>query len=164
MRRCNRWKTIGAGFVFFAAVDRGLSAVCRSRSCRPRISPTRALHIELPPGGTLEDTARVSAAASRHPAQVARSDQHRRVRRQRATVACASADVYIEPRAAHQRTLSQKQWEQRMMPLLKQVPDGQLNFSDNGGGRDMQLLPDRRRPAAGRADRARKLHRARCAS
>ena len=35
--------------------------------------------------------------------------------------------------------MSQKQWEQSMMPLLNQVPDGHLNFSDNGGGHDIQL-------------------------
>jgi multidrug efflux pump subunit AcrB len=26
-----------------------------------------------------------------------------------------------------------------MAPLMQTVPDGQLNFSDNGGGRDVQL-------------------------
>jgi multidrug efflux pump subunit AcrB len=35
--------------------------------------------------------------------------------------------------------MSQRQWEQKMMPLLSQVPDGQLSFSQNGGGRDIQL-------------------------
>jgi multidrug efflux pump subunit AcrB len=35
--------------------------------------------------------------------------------------------------------MSQKQWEQHMMPLLAQVPDGHLNFSNGGGGRDIQL-------------------------
>jgi multidrug efflux pump subunit AcrB len=44
--------------------------------------------------------------------------------------------VSLVPRS--QRDVSQKQWEQRMMPLLGQVPDGQLNFS-NGGGRDVQF-------------------------
>ena len=38
-----------------------------------------------------------------------------------------------------QRKMSQKQWEQSMMPMLAQVPDGQLNFSNGGGGRDIQL-------------------------
>jgi len=36
-------------------------------------------------------------------------------------------------------SLSQKQWEQRMMSRLSQVPDGQMNFSEGGGGRDVQL-------------------------
>src|ERR1700692_799687 len=35
--------------------------------------------------------------------------------------------------------MSQKQWEQKMMPRLSQVPDGHLSFSEGGGGRDIQL-------------------------
>jgi multidrug efflux pump subunit AcrB len=44
--------------------------------------------------------------------------------------------VSLVPRS--QRSLSQKQWEQSMMPLLAQVPDGHLDFS-NGGGRDVEF-------------------------
>ena len=42
------------------------------------------------------------------------------------------------------RSMSQKQWEQSMMPLLNRVPDGHLNFSDGGDGSDIQLVFDRR--------------------
>ena len=50
-----------------------------------------------------------------------------------------NAAIYVSLVPRNQRSMSQKQWEQRMMPLLNQVPDGQLYFSDNGGGRDLQF-------------------------
>ena len=49
------------------------------------------------------------------------------------------ANIYITLVPRSQRSMSQRQWEQKMMPLLSQVPDGQLSFSQNGGGRDIQL-------------------------
>ena len=59
----NRWKTIGAGVVFFL-----LSAACMSIIPTSFVPPedfaSAQLVIELPPGGTLEDTSRVSAAAA----------------------------------------------------------------------------------------------------
>ena len=96
----HRWKTVGR--------RRCCSSPCRSArwrwfrrpSCRPRISPTAQLDIELPPGGTLEDTARVSAAAAARPAQVARSDRRRRIRRLERRGAIRNAVIYIEPGAA----------------------------------------------------------------
>src|SRR6185437_13039078 len=52
-----------------------------------------------------------------------------------------NANLYISlvPRA--DRSMSQKQWEQQMMPLLSGVPDGHLSFStqSGNGGRDVQL-------------------------
>jgi multidrug efflux pump subunit AcrB len=48
----------------------------------------------------------------------------------------ATTFISLVPRS--QRSLTQKQWEQSMMPLLAQVPDGHLNFS-NGGDRDIGL-------------------------
>ena len=50
-----------------------------------------------------------------------------------------TGNIYVSlvPRA--DRKMTQKEWEQSMMPILNQVPDGQLNFSDGWGGRDLQL-------------------------
>jgi multidrug efflux pump subunit AcrB len=47
--------------------------------------------------------------------------------------------IYVSLVPRTERSLSQKEWEQKMMPLLSQVADGQLNFSEGGGGRDIQL-------------------------
>ena len=44
------------------------------------------------------------------------------------------ANIYITLVPRSQRSLSQQQWEQKMMPLLAQVPDGQLNFSERRTG------------------------------
>src|SRR6202166_1073977 len=59
----NRWKTIAAGIVFFL-----LSVACLTIIPTSFIPPedfaSAELDIELPPGGTLEDTSRVSAAAA----------------------------------------------------------------------------------------------------
>jgi multidrug efflux pump subunit AcrB len=96
------------------------------------------LSIELPPGGTLEDTSRVSAAAA---AILMKSPQVTNV------VEFVGGDdgeirngeIYVSLVPRKERPMSQKEWEQQMMPLLNKVPDGHLNFSDNGGGRDFQM-------------------------
>jgi multidrug efflux pump subunit AcrB len=95
------------------------------------------LDIELPPGGTLHDTARVSAAA----AAILRkspvvTDIVEFIGDDQGEIRNATTYISLVPRS--QRSISQKQWEQAMMPLLGQVPDGHLNFS-SGGDRDISL-------------------------
>src|SRR5208282_521005 len=94
------------------------------------------LDIELPPGGTLDDTARVAAAAT---AILRKSPEVTDVVEFVGGDEIRTATLYISLVPRSQRDLSQKQWEQKMAPLMQAVPDGQLNFSDNGGGRDVQL-------------------------
>jgi len=134
----NRWKTIAAGTLFFA-----LSVACLgvipTAFLPPEDFASSELDIELPPGGTLEDTGRVSQAA----AAVLRKSPYvtdivefvgggdfGEIR---------TATLYISLVPRSERSITQKQWEQKMMPLLGQVPDGRLNFSEGGGGRDIQL-------------------------
>jgi multidrug efflux pump subunit AcrB len=134
----NRWKTIAAGAVFFV-----LSVACMGIIPTAFIPPedfaSAELDIELPPGGKLEDTGRVSAAAAailRKSPEVTNivefvgGGDYGEIR---------NATIYVSLVPRSQRSLTQKQWEQSMMPLLNQVPDGQLNFSEGGGGRDIQL-------------------------
>jgi multidrug efflux pump subunit AcrB len=135
----NRWKTIAAGTVFFA-----LSLVV----CALGIIPTAfvppedfanaMLQIELPPGGRLEDTARVSAAAA---AILNKSPQVTNIVEfiggEDGEIRNGTIYVSLLPRS--KRSMSQKQWEQKIMPELAQVADGQLNFSEGGGGRDVQF-------------------------
>src|ERR1700723_2286852 len=59
----HRWKTIGAGFVF-VILSIGAAMIIPSGFIPPEDYANSELDIELPPGGTLEDTARVSAAAA----------------------------------------------------------------------------------------------------
>jgi multidrug efflux pump subunit AcrB len=134
----NRWKTIGGGFLFFL-----LSVACLGIIPTAFIPPedfaSSQLDIELPPGGTLENTSRVSQAA----AEILRTSpevtdivefvgggDYDEIR---------NAALYVSLVPRSQRSISQKQWEQRMMPLLGKVPDGHVNFSEGGGGRDIQL-------------------------
>jgi multidrug efflux pump subunit AcrB len=132
----NRWKTIAGGAVFFF-----LSVACLTIIPTSFVPPedfsNAQLVLELPPGGTLEDTSRVSAAATaimrKSPeatdiVEFVGDDQETR-----------NGNIYVSLVPRSERSITQKQWQQQMTPLLAQVPDGQLSFSDNGGGRDIQL-------------------------
>ncbi len=133
----NRWKTIFAGTVFFL-----LSVACLGIIPTSFIPPedfaNSELDIELPPGGRLEDTSRVSAdavAILRKSPEVTNIVEF--VGSDDGEIRLGNIYITLVPRS--QRSLTQRQWEQKMMPLLAQVPDGQLSFSQNGGGRDIQL-------------------------
>jgi len=133
----NRWKTIAVGIVFFL-----LSLACFTIIPTAFIPPedfaSTELDIELPPGGTLQDTSRVSAAAAailRKSPEV--TDIVEFVGIGEGEVRNGVITANLVPRT--ERSITQKQWEQKMMPLLAQVPDGHLNFSENGGGRDIPL-------------------------
>jgi multidrug efflux pump subunit AcrB len=133
----NRWKTVGIGTLFFLA-SLGIMALIPTSFVPPDDFSFSTLSIELPPGGTLADTDRVSAAA----AAIVRSSPAVRnvvefVGSDNGEVRKAELDIRLVPRS--QRSLSQKEWEQQMTPLLAQVPDGQLNFQSGNGGRDIQL-------------------------
>jgi multidrug efflux pump subunit AcrB len=133
----HRWKTIFAGFLFFLLSVVFLSVIPKA-FVPPEDFASSELDIEVPPGGTLEDTARVSAAATallRKSPEV--TDVVEFVGNDDGEIRFSTLYISLVPRA--ERSVSQKQWEQRMMPVLGQVPDGQLNFSENGGGRDVQF-------------------------
>ena len=136
----NRWKTIAAGTAFFALSIVALTIIPKS-FVPPEDFSSSELTIELPPGGTLEDTSRVSLAAAailRTSPEV--TDIIEFVGGESGEVRNASIYISLVPRT--KRKLSQKQWEQQMMPLLNQVPDGHLNFSGQGpgGGRDIEFF------------------------
>jgi multidrug efflux pump subunit AcrB len=137
----NRWKTIMAGTAFFALSLLVCAAGIIPMAFVPAEDFSNAqLQIELPPGGRLEDTARVSAAAAaimRKSPDVTNIVEF--VGSDDGEIRNAYLYISLVPRS--QRSMSQKEWEQYMMPLLSsQVADGQLNFSENGGGRDFQLF------------------------
>jgi multidrug efflux pump subunit AcrB len=133
----NRWKTIGAGFVF-VMLSIGAAMIIPSGFIPPEDYANSELDIELPPGGTLEDTARVSAAAAailRQSPEV--TDIMEFVGGDDGEIRTAVTYVNLVPRS--KRDITQREWEQAMMPKLNKVADGHLNFSNGGGGRDVQL-------------------------
>jgi hydrophobe/amphiphile efflux-1 (HAE1) family protein len=135
----NRWKTILVGFV--AVIVAAVAAfiwLIPSTFLPPEDFGDAQLTIELPPGGTLEDTSRVSADA----AAVLRksplvTDVVEFVGSDDGEINNGVIFVSLVPR--DKRSMNQKQWEQSMMPVLNRVPDGHLNFSDGGNGSDVQL-------------------------
>jgi multidrug efflux pump subunit AcrB len=136
----HRWKTIAGGAAFFALSIVALSVVPQSFVPAGDFSSS-TLSIEVPPGGTLADTSRVSAAAAallRESPYV--TDVIEFIGNDQGEIREATLYISLVPRS--QRPLSQKAWEQAMMPLLSGVPDGRINFSSEGygGGRDIQLF------------------------
>jgi multidrug efflux pump subunit AcrB len=136
----NRWKTIAAGAGFFV-LSVVFLAVIPKAFVPPEDFASSELDIELPPGVQLDDTARISAAAA---ALLRKSPEVRNIVEyigggEEGEIRKASLYVSLVPRS--ERTLSQKEWEQHMMPLLAAIPDGQMNFSNQsgGGGRDVQF-------------------------
>jgi len=133
----NRWKTIFVGLVFvIVAAIATFIWLIPSTFLPPEDFGDAQLTIELPPGGTLEDTSRVSADA----AAVLRksplvTDVVEFVGSDDGTISNGVMYVSLVPRS--ERSMNQKQWEQSMMPLLNRVPDGHLNFS----GRQRQRRP-----------------------
>ena len=135
----NRWKTIAAGALFFC-LSVGCLFVIPTAFIPAEDFASAELDIELPPGGTLEDTARVSAAATailrKSPlvtdvVEFVGAETGGEIR---------NAVLYISLTPRTERKQTQKQWEQSMMPLLASVADGHLNFSSQGGGgRDISL-------------------------
>ena len=133
----NRWKTMLFGLVFFLFSLLAMAVIPKA-FIPPEDFASSQLDIELPPGGTLEDTSRVAAAAAailRKSPEV--TDVVEFVGGEDGEIRNGTLYISLVPRA--QRALSQKQWEQQAMPLLNRVPDGHLNFSEGGGGRDIQL-------------------------
>jgi multidrug efflux pump subunit AcrB len=135
----NRWKTLAGGTLFFALSIVALSIVPQSFIPAEDFASSE-LTIEVPPGGTLEDTARVTAAATavlRKSPEV--TDVVELVGGDDGEIRNASLYISLVPRA--ERQMSQKEWEQSMMPAIARVPDGRLYFSSQsgGGGRDVQF-------------------------
>jgi hydrophobe/amphiphile efflux-1 (HAE1) family protein len=134
----NRWKTIAAGAVFFLLSLGGFMAIPKAFVPSEDFS-TSIVNVELPPGGTLEDTERVSGAAAtlvRKSPEV--TDTVEFIGGDGDNLRTATIFVSLVPR--DKRSVSEKEWEQRLQPQLSQVPDGHLSFNgQNFGGRDISL-------------------------
>jgi hydrophobe/amphiphile efflux-1 (HAE1) family protein len=137
----NRWKTMFFGAVFFSLSVVGGMLLPKAFVPAEDFA-TSILNIELPPGGKLEDTSRVAAAATAIiRAQPEVTDVVEFVGTDSADVRQANVFVSLVPRS--KRKASAKEFEQRIMPLLNQIPDGRLNFQNfggGGGGRDITFF------------------------
>jgi hydrophobe/amphiphile efflux-1 (HAE1) family protein len=136
----NRWKTIAFGTLFFA-LSIGGGALLPQAFVPPEDFSTSIINIELPPGGKLEDTSRVAAAVTaimRKQPEV--TDVVEFVGIDSADVRQATVFVSMVPRS--KRNQSAKEIEQRVTPLLNQVPDAHVGFQNFGfgGGRDVTLF------------------------
>ncbi|HEY2679231.1 MAG TPA: efflux RND transporter permease subunit [Steroidobacteraceae bacterium] len=136
----NRWKTIAFGTLFFILSVVGFMLLPKAFVPAEDFS-TSILNIELPPGGKLEDTARLSAAATailRKQPEVSTVVEF--VGSDSTEVRQAQVFISLVPRT--QRKASAKEFEQRLMPILNQVPDGHISFQNFGfgGGRDITLF------------------------
>ncbi|MGQ0833938.1 MAG: efflux RND transporter permease subunit [Gammaproteobacteria bacterium] len=129
----HRWRTIIAGTAFFILSILGL-AMLPQAFVPDQDFASAQLHVELPPGVRLEDTAQVSGMArdivSRHPEvtnviESIGADDFGEVR---------SATLYVQLVPSDEREMSQKDWEKKVTPELRRIPDARVNFASQGGG------------------------------
>jgi multidrug efflux pump subunit AcrB len=137
----HRWKTIGGGLGVFALSLVGFALIPKSALPDQDFASSQ-LSIELPPGVLLEDTARISAMASeivrRHPevtdvVEFVGADDFGEVR---------NATLYISLVPREDRGITQVEWERKVIPELKRIPDARIDFASfgpGGGGRPVQL-------------------------
>src|SRR5213082_654536 len=133
----HRWKTVLAGLGFMVLSAAGV-ALCSFSFIPESDVGTSFLSVELPPGVRLEDTARVTAAAYRI---IARQPEVRDIVESVGTsdegVRQAELDIALLP--ASERSVTQRQFEDRVTQELKVIPDAQLHFNRNGNGRDVNI-------------------------
>ncbi|HYK99765.1 MAG TPA: efflux RND transporter permease subunit [Steroidobacteraceae bacterium] len=131
----HRWKTVAAGVAFFILSIAGLALIPKSFVPEDDIGSS-ALQIELPPGVQLEDTAAASAAAYRILArQPEVADVVELVGNGDEGVRTAELDVALVP--PKQRHVTQREFEDRVLKLLRTIPDVQVHFFRGNGGSDV---------------------------
>jgi hydrophobe/amphiphile efflux-1 (HAE1) family protein len=135
LRRCiaHRRLTLGVGAAFFVASLAGLGMMSKTFA-PPADVASSMVTIELPPGVQLDQTASVSAAATallkRHKevtniVETIGSDEDGQVR---------NATLYVSLVPREQRPMTQKQWEDAVLPELRTIPDARVQFASEGGG------------------------------
>jgi multidrug efflux pump subunit AcrB len=144
LRRCiqHRWLTIGGGVAFFILSIALLALIPKSFVPDADLASAQ-LTIELPPGVQLEETAAKSAAAYdilRQQPEVTDvvesigADETGEVR---------LANLYISLVPRSERSITQKEWQNRVLPELRGIPDARINFQNQSGagyGRDITIF------------------------
>ncbi len=142
LHRClrHRWYTLGGALAFVLLSLWGMSRIPQS-FMPPEDWSQSEVSIEMPPGGTLEDISQVAAEAA---AILRKSPAVRDVEEfigeaDTGEVQNATLEVVLVPRK--DRSMTQKEFEQQMSPLLQQVPDAHIGFNGQSfGGRDVQFF------------------------
>ncbi|MBU6376931.1 MAG: efflux RND transporter permease subunit [Gammaproteobacteria bacterium] len=125
----HRGATLAGGTVFFL-LSIGLLVAVPKSLIPPQDFAAAQVTIELPPGVRLEETAKVSAQVatllSRQPevTDVVESIGGDDVR---------SAEIFVSLVPRDQRSVSQKEWQDRVQPAFAQIPDARIGFSGNDG-------------------------------
>ena len=137
----DRGATVLGGLLFFAFSIALMIVIPKSVVPEPDLASAQ-LNVELPPGVRLEETARLSAKATEiiltqpEVTDVVESigaAEDGQVR---------NATLYITLVPREDRDLSQADWEKRVTPLLREIPDARVTFqgfSPGGGGRPVTL-------------------------
>jgi multidrug efflux pump subunit AcrB len=136
----HRWRTLAGGTAFFAASVFALYLVPTSFSTDDDVG-TSQLDIELPPGVTLDQTARVSAAA--YAILRKRPEVENVVEDIGTNGDVRQASLYIQLVPVSQRKLLGPQFEKDVMKSLRSIPDAILSFeklSGAGGNRDLTIF------------------------
>jgi multidrug efflux pump subunit AcrB len=137
----NRGRTVLAGTAFFVISVGMMIAIPKSVVPAPDLASAQ-LNIELPPGVRLEETARISALAT----EIVRKQPE--VTDVVESIGAGddgqvrNATLYITLVPRSERDLKQTDWERRMLPLLREIPDARATFqgfSPGGGGRPVTL-------------------------
>jgi multidrug efflux pump subunit AcrB len=139
----HRWKTLAAGIAFFALSIAGLNFIPKAFAPEADVSNSQ-LKVELPPGVRIEDTAAIAARASEilrrqpevlHVVETVGVDDFGEVR---------SGTLYVSLVPPSKRELTQGEWERKVLPELRNIPDARIDFINQSGagglGRDITLF------------------------
>jgi multidrug efflux pump subunit AcrB len=129
----HRWKTIACGTAFFAASVAGLMLMPKSFIADSDDS-SPALHIELPPGVSLDDTKQVADAAYAILAKQPEVTSVDEAVGDDGSLSAANLYITLLPRG--KRNVSEQKWEQRVLKLLKTIPDARMFFQTQNGDSD----------------------------
>ena len=128
----HRWKTIICGTLFFAVSIGGLMLMPKSFIPDSDSSNT-ALHVELPPGVSLDDTKKVADEIYHI---IARQPETASVDESVGDGSLNVANLYITLVPRNRRSVNQQSWQNRVLGLLKSVPDARVNFETQNGDSD----------------------------
>lgn len=129
----HRWATVGFGAGFFVVSVALLIMIPKAFVPSSDLSSSQ-IRIELPPGVRIEETSRISAMVTelvrKHPevsdvVESIGSDEDGQVR---------NAVLYITLVPRRDRELSQKEWENRIAPELRAIPDARVQIQSQEGG------------------------------
>ncbi len=135
----HRVRTLGIGLAIFVLSVVGLALIPKTFIPQDD-SSSSTLHLELPPGVLLAQTAAVSARAyeivSRHPevqsvVETVGEDEDGDLR---------NGSLFIQLVPPSRRSLSQQQWEEQVARELRVIPDARLQFQKpSESGHDLNL-------------------------